>query len=297
MFTLGSPFLTSVAQELRDHIYSFLFSPALATTQHPFTECPLPPRRFTAYTAVCLINRQLYHEARFHFTKLIAPNINFFFTSTASLRAFQYYALHHRSLRNANGHIRCGTGIGPNGVLSPLSTTETVAIKEKVESLIHTQPGYQRWMCDVPGFYRSRPSEDVIPSTLLTNNANAWKPRKRGLRIIFQTGGEICDAQNCYQRGQHPQDRGAMVTAMHYPPLREDIWTDDAHLQDLLEGPAKGNLSLSCYIWTKEVVEEIHMSTEVSILTLEGKLRDVWVPQDIHQVERRHRAHHASGIR
>lgn len=267
--------LLALPQELRDQIYSFLFLPATATTEHPFTSCISPNSRFTTYHAITLVNRFLHSDTKAYFTKHIIPNVTFHFTSLPALHTFQSQALVHPLLKEANFHIRSALPTGNPSPSHPYHQTRVD--EEKIEALIGIQPGYKPWIDDLPGFYRSHPPPNTPPfGRIPATGPKAWKPRKRGVAIFQQTGGEVCDSPTC------PQLRGGgvteEVTEVRFPALQQGTWSQDESEGNLVAGE-KGSLSLSCFIWTKDMSSASGSArAEVSIMALEGELRDVWVP-------------------
>lgn len=286
--------LLSLPQELRDLIFSYLFLPATYTTEHPFPQClPSDPKRFTAYRAIRLVNRALSTDAQSYFIKHISPQITFYFTSTTELRHFQHRVQHrHPFLQHSNFHIRCGSGVGRSYRLS--TRVQTRAESEEVESLIRIQPGFRWWMDELPGFYRSRPATLTNYGYFPATGPAAWKPSKFGVVVFEQTGGEVCDSERCARRTRR-QDLIGDVTEVQFPPLSpphasSTPATSEGSGREVASLPG-GPLKLSCYIWSPETNGRMHPlgpqvgdRSEVAIMVLQGKLRDVWVPENVVEV-------------
>ena len=306
--------LLGLPQELRDHIYSFLFLEATATTEHPFHTCrPTGRRRFHSYFATCLVNKTLYQDVKPYFTKHIAPHVTFSFTSVHKLRHFvQLYAF-HPVLRTSNFRIQCS-----HRDFYPY----TVKDREEVEALIRIQPGFTWFMDEVPGFYRSTPPTITNYGYWAQTGAKVWKPEKNGYARFEQTGGEICDSKSCYQRiDSYPlyQTDGAQypilpndlpfhqtvyvgvdpvsVTEVRYPPLKQDRHADVE--ENVFRPSGRGTLTLTGYLWTDRsklllgaqnghtlVIEP----EERAVMALEGNLRDVWLPNHVVEMYLRKRS-------
>lgn len=273
-----APPLLALPQEIRDQIYSFLFLSATATTEHPFPECIPRGWRFKEYFNICLVNRALYNDAKAYFTKYVAPKATFYFSNADHLRALQRKAIEHPVLKQMNFHIRCGNGTYRTSrpvrcsfhVFMEAARRET----EQIEALIRIQPGFEWWMDELPGFYRIFPAVQTNYGYFPATGPKAWKPRDYGMAVLGQTGGEICDWPFCAQRAR---GRGNTlgVTEVHYPLLHQSR----VPVNGTFAG--KGILRLSCFVWTLDFDDPNTRHTKTcSTMVLEGKLLDVWVPDD-----------------
>lgn len=282
-----NPSLLSLPQELRDHIYSFLFLPATWTTEHPFPSCLPSGPRFSAYATLCLVNRALYNDAKAYFVKHIATKSTFYFTSVASLRRFQDLAQRNPILQQSKFSLRCADGYVYSKYINPdmpHDLHQDRADVEAIEALIRIQPGFHWWMDELPGFYRSHPATLTNYGYFPPTGPNAWKPSKHGFAVFEQTGGEVCDSETCSPRAPG-NGREAEVTEVHYPVLHQaksspatDPHTETAESASIIP---RGPLNLSCYIW-QQYDNDVGRSSasRASIMVLEGKPQDVWIPPD-----------------
>ena len=256
---MSSSPLLSLPPELRDNIYSFLFLPATATTEHPFLECFPPPSRFKPYQAISLVNKALHHEAKDYFTTFIAPRTTIYLTTVASLRYYQSLALSNPVLQRCTFHLRANSFFNP-----PRDSVQTRAQAEEVMALMRLQPGFEECMDQVSGFQSipvrpQRPYQDVLKGK---------RPRKPKQFHLEQTGGEVCDSPRCRQKVRGYGNE-VKVEEVRY---------------------LEAGLSLCCYIW-RDPGPFPSGNFARQLLCLEGKLSDLWVPDDVVKVflmKRRH---------
>lgn len=283
--------LLALPLELREQIYAYVFAPCTWTTEHPFPSClPSPTTgRFRSYANLTLVSHAVLDDVKAYFIKFVASRITFYFHTVSALRTFQHLARNHPILQTSTFNIRSGnTAARQSRAVDGRHQgiqRQSDADAEAIEALIRIQPGFQWWMDEVPGFYCARPDlqtdHGLHPrsSFLPPSAAGAgWKPRKYGIAVVQQTGGEVCDSPECPQKASGAA-AAVEVTEVHYPPLHSR--KDD-------EGTSTTKpLRLSCFIWTSPLRDRAsyvppgRYRAPASIMVLEGRLQDVWVPEKV----------------